>query len=83
MVAFHVDTAVADGLYELVVEPVANPVETVVVAEPVTEDLNQSLEEPKAVEQEVKHHKHDHYFSNLCNLIYLSTVHLRLDMLKP
>ena len=63
----HVDTAITDGLYELVAEPRAEPSRSVAVAEFTPEDPNRSSEELKAVvEQEGKHHNMIPYVPKLC-----------------
>ena len=79
----HVDsTTLADGTYELVPESKSEQREAQVNLTEITEDLNQSSEEPKASSaQEGKPRSITHYFYLLCNLLYLFACAFKLQEL--
>ena len=63
-------TTLADGTYELVPESESEQCEAQVNLTEITEDLNQSSEEPKASSaQEGKPRSMSRLFLNLCNLL--------------
>ena len=79
-VYFHIDlTTLADGTYELVPESESEQREAQVNLTEITEDLNQSSEEPKASSaQEGKPEACPTYFKFMQLLIFLSTCAFKL-----
>ena len=83
MFAFHIySTTLTDGTYELVLESESEQREAQVNLTEIIEDMNQSLEEPKASSaQEGKPRSMTYYFQLYATYCFYILVHLSLQEL--